>query len=136
MSDDVDDVQTGDITLDVRHLFNLLLMLYVHVFSWAWMALRARNASPSGRATFNPQSKCYGPRPGPKRAYGVRAGSLFATERRARGITGGRQNQKCRRVKKTHLYIYIGCLGGEYLKIEQENRLRGMEALQKYNGLQ
>ena len=24
-------------------------------FAWAWMALRVRNASPSGRAIFNPQ---------------------------------------------------------------------------------
>ena len=74
-------------------------------FAWTWMALRARNASPSGRATFNPQSTCHGPRPGPKLAHGVRACSLCATETRARGKTRGRKRKNCRRVKKTHLYL-------------------------------
>ena len=71
------------------------------------MALRARNASPSGRVTLNPQSTCHGPRPGPKLAYWVRAGSLCATEPRARGKTRDRKRKKCRRVKKTHLYMCV-----------------------------
>ena len=33
---------------DVGHFFNLLIMYYVRGFALAWMALRARNASPSG----------------------------------------------------------------------------------------
>ena len=69
------------------------------------MALRARNASPRGRATLNPQSTCHGPRPGPNLAHGVRAGSLRATERRAQEKTRGRKRRKCRRAKK-HIYTY------------------------------
>ena len=69
------------------------------------MALRARNASPSRRSTLNPQSTCHGPRPGPKLAYWVRAGSLCATEPIARGKTRGQKRKECRRVKKTRLYI-------------------------------
>ena len=70
------------------------------------MALRARNPSPRGLATLKLQSTCHGPRPEPKLACGVRAGSLRATELRARGKTRGRKRKKCRRAKKTHLYIY------------------------------
>ena len=73
----------------------------------AWVALRAGNPSPSGLATLNRQSTCHGPRPGAKLAHGVRTGSLRATEPRARGKTGGRKIKKCRKVKKTYLYIYI-----------------------------
>ena len=86
----------------VQHVNNALC---TWGFAWAWMALRARNPSPSGRATFNPQSTCHGPRPGPKYAYWVCAGSLCAMEPRARGKTRGRKTKKCRRVKK-HIYIY------------------------------
>ena len=81
-------------------------MYCVRGFAWAWMALRARNAPPSGHATFNRPSTCHGPRPGPKLAHGVRAGSLCAIEPRARGKTRGRKRKKCRRVK-THLYIHV-----------------------------
>ena len=70
------------------------------------MALRPRNPSPSSLSTLNPQSTCHGPRPGPKLASGVRAGSLRATELRARGKTRGLKRNKCRRAKKTHTYIY------------------------------
>ena len=38
---------------------------HVRGFAWAWMALRARNASPWLRVTLNPESTCHGPRPGP-----------------------------------------------------------------------
>ena len=95
-----------DITWDVGHSFNLLIMYYVRGFAWAWMALRARNASPSGRATFDPQSTRHGPRPGANLAYWVRAGSLCATGPRARGKTRGR-NRKYRRVTKTHFFKYM-----------------------------
>ena len=65
-----------------------------------WMALRARNHSPRGLATLDPQSTCHGPRPEPKLARGARAGSLRATEPRARETTCGRKSKKCRRAKK------------------------------------
>ena len=80
-----------------------MLMCYVRGFACTWMALRARNPSPSGLATLNPQSTCHGPRPGPKLACGVRAGSLRATEPRARGKTLGRKRKRCRR----DIYIYV-----------------------------
>ena len=91
------------------------------------MALRARNASPRGRATLNTQSTCHGPRPGPKLAHGVRAGSLRATEPRARGKTRGRKRKKCRRAKRTHLYIHVqgspsGCLLPEIAGVTQVER--------------
>ena len=108
MSDDIDDIQ--DLRYHMRRRTFFLLVnnvLCTCGFAWAWMALRARNASPSGRASLNPQSTCHGPRPGSKLAYGVRAGSLCATELRARGKTRGRKRQECRRVKKTHLYVYL-----------------------------
>ena len=70
------------------------------------VAVRCLDASQSERATFNPQSTCHGPRPEPKLAYGVRAGSLCATGPRTRGKTRGRKRKKYRRVKK-HIYIYI-----------------------------
>ena len=56
--------------------------------------------------TLIPQSTCQGPRPGPKLACGVRAGSPLATEPRARPAAGTFK-KKCRRAKKTHTYIYI-----------------------------
>ena len=74
------------------------------------MALRARNASPSGRATLNPQSTCHGPPPGPKLAHGVREDSLRATEPRARGKTRSRKRKNCRRATKTHLFKALSCL--------------------------
>ena len=89
----------------IGHLFNLL-MYYVRGFACAWMALRARNLSSSGLATFNPQSTVHGPRPGPKLACGVRASSLRATKPRSRGKTRGPKRKKCLRAEK-HMYIYI-----------------------------
>ena len=90
-----------------RRTFFILLMHYVRGFACTWMALRARNPSPSGLATLNPQSTCHGPRPGPKLAYGVRAGSLHATEPRARGKTRGRKRKKRPTAKTTHFYIHV-----------------------------
>ena len=59
------------------------------------------------RASFNPQSTCHGPWPGPKLAYWVRVGSLCATESRARGKTRDRKRKKYRWVKTTHLYFVV-----------------------------
>ena len=66
----------------------------VRGFAGAGMALRARNPSPWGLATLNSQSTYRGPRPGPKLARGVWAGSLRATEPRARGKTRGQKRKK------------------------------------------
>ena len=100
MSDDIDDIQDPRYYMRRRTFFSL-----VRGFECTWMALRAQNPSPSGLATSNPQSTCHGPLHGPKLACGVRAGSLRATEPRARGKTRGRKRKKCRTAKKTHLYI-------------------------------
>ena len=81
------------ITWDVGQFLNLFIMYYVRGFARAMMALRARNASPSGRGTLNPLSTRHGPPPGPELAYWVRAGSLCATEPRARGKTRGRKRK-------------------------------------------
>ena len=88
------------------------------------MALRARNPSPRGLATLNPQSTCHGPRPAPKLACGVRAGSMRATEPRARGKTRGRKGKKCQRVKKTHLYICTRFPSGTCLGVWRKNELQ------------
>ena len=96
MSDDIDDIQIPRYHMRRRAFFDLLIMyqvIYTCGFAWAWIALRARNASPSGRASFNPQSTCHGPRPGPKLAYWVRASSLCATKPRGRGKTRGRKRK-------------------------------------------
>ena len=107
MSDDIDDIQDPRYHMRRRTFFKPVNnVLSTCGFAWVWIALRARNPSPSGRATLKPQSTCHGPRPGTKLANGVRAGSLCAaTEPRARGKTRGRKRKKCRRMKKTHLYI-------------------------------
>ena len=108
MSDDIDGIQGPRYHMRRRTFFLPINdVLCTCGFVWTWMALRARNASPSGRATFNPQSTCHGPRPGPKLGYWVRAGSLYATEPRARGKTHGQKRKKCRRVKKTYIYKNI-----------------------------
>ena len=102
MSDDMDDIQ------DPRYHMRRRTFFYpVRGFACTWVALRARNPSPSERSTLNPQSTCRGPRPGPEVGCGVRAGSRRATETRSRGKTRGRKRKKCRWAKKTHLYIYF-----------------------------
>ena len=106
MSDDIDDIQDPRYHMRRRTFFKPVNnVLSTCGFAWVWIALRARNPSPSGRATFHPQSTRHGPRSGPKLACGIRAGSLRATESRARGKTPGRNRKKCVRVKRTHLYI-------------------------------
>ena len=70
-----------------------------------WMALRGRNPSPSRRATLNLQSTCHGPRSGLKLACGVPAGSMRATDPRARWKSRGRKRKKCRMAKTTHLNV-------------------------------
>ena len=66
------------------------------------MALRSRNASLIGRAFFNPQSTCHGPRTGPNLAYGVRAGYLCGTDRAERPEEGKMPKGE----KNTLIYIY------------------------------
>ena len=122
MSDDIDDVQDPIYHMRRRTLFNLL-MYYVRGCACTWMALRAQNPSPSGLITLNPQSTCYGPRPGPKLVCGVRAGSLRAMEPRARGKTPGRKRKNAEGPKE-HIYIYVqgspsGCVWREIPGVAQ-----------------
>ena len=106
MPDDIDDIQHPRCHMRRRiYLKPGEKLLSTCGFALAWKALRARNAPPSGRASFNPHNTCDGPRPGPELAYGVRSDSLGATDLRARGKTRDRKRKKCRRVKK-HIYIY------------------------------
>ena len=60
MSDDIDDIQNPRYHVSRRTLFQP-----VRGFAGAWMAPRARSASPWGRPTLKPQSTCHGGRPGP-----------------------------------------------------------------------
>ena len=90
----------------IGHLFNLL-MYYLRGFACAWMALRARNHSPWGLVTLNPRVRATDLGQGPNLRRGVRAGSLRATEPRAREKTRGRESKNCRSAKKTRLYIVI-----------------------------
>ena len=83
----------------------------VRGFAGTCMTLLTRNASPRGLATLNPQSTCHGPRPGPKLARGVRAGSLRATVPRAREKTRGRKRKKCRSAK--YIYMTTGYFAGQ-----------------------
>ena len=101
MSDDIDDIQDLKYHMSRRTFFEPVPGTWV---AGAWMALRARNPSPSGRATLNPQSTCHRHRPGPKLACGVRAGSLRAAESRVRGKTRGRKRKNADGPKK-HVYI-------------------------------
>ena len=97
MSGDIDDIQEHRYRISRRTWFQLSVKMYhryyVRGFVWARMALRARNPSPWGLATLTPQSTCHGPRPRPKLARGVRAGSLRATEPRAREKSRGRKRK-------------------------------------------
>ena len=108
MSDDIIDIQDPRYHMRRRTFFEP-----VRGFAGVWMALRARNPSPSGLATLNSQNTCHGPRSGSKLACGVRAGSLRATEPRTRGKTRGRKRKKCRRAKK-HIYILVYILRNMY----------------------
>ena len=72
------------------------------------MSLRVRNPSPRGLPTLNPQSTCREPRPGPKLMRGVRAGSLRATEPRAREKPAAGREKNADGPKK-HIYTYTSC---------------------------
>ena len=102
--DDIDDIHD---LLEISNDGCQTFFQPIRGFAGAWMAIRARNASPRGCATLNRKSACHGPRPGPQRAHGVRAGSLRATEPRARKKPAAERETKCRRTKKTHLYVYV-----------------------------
>ena len=71
------------------------------------MALRARNHSTWGLVTMNPQSTRYGPRSGLNLRRGVRAGSLRATEPRAREKTRGRKRKMSKCQKNTFIHSNI-----------------------------
>ena len=86
---------------DVGHFYNLLLKCSTCVCMNLWMALRARNTSPSGHATLNPRVRATELGQG----RDLRA-SLRATEPRARGKTHVRQRKKCRWAKKNYRYMF------------------------------
>ena len=91
-SDDIDDIQDpGYHNKAAGHSFNL----YVGLQGPGW--LYVFGILSEGCATFNRQSTCHGPRPRPKLAHGIRAGSLRATKPRAREKTRSRKRQKCQR---------------------------------------
>ena len=74
--------------------------------SWVCRGLDGSTCSeslPEGTCHFEPQSTCRGPRPGPKLACGVRAGSLRATEQRAREKTHGRNRKNAEVQKNTFI---------------------------------
>ena len=62
MYEDIDDIQDPRYHMSRRTLFLTCTLAVGHYFypvrgfAWAWMALRARNYSPWGLATLNPQS--------------------------------------------------------------------------------
>ena len=60
MSDDVDDIQDP-----IYHMNRWIFCWPVRGLTWAWMALRAWNDSPWGRATLNLQTTCHGFQPEP-----------------------------------------------------------------------
>ena len=64
------------------------------------MALRSRNASPWG-----PSARAPDVGQGPHLCRGVPAGSLCATEPRAREKTRGRKRKKCRSFRKPHVHV-------------------------------
>ena len=70
------------------------------------MALRARNASPRGRATLNPQNTCHGPRPGPKLAHWVRAGPRVPRSREHEERPAAGREKNAEGPKNTFICIY------------------------------
>ena len=89
------------ITWAVGHsLINLLLGL--HAPGWLYvLGIPPRRNLP----LWTPRARARGPRPGPKLARGVRAGSLRATEPRAREETRGRKRKKMPKCLK-HTFIH------------------------------
>ena len=113
MSDDIDDIQDPRYHMRRRTFFQRVTNV---LFTWVCMGLDGSTCSeslPERTCHFEPHSTCHGPWLGPKLACGVRTGSLRATEPRARGKTRGRKRKRCRRAKKTHIYI---CRPGKPIK--------------------
>ena len=106
-SDDIDDIQDPRYRMRRRTFFQPVNNV---VCTWVCMGLDGSTCSeclPERTCHFEPPEPCHGPLPGPKLAYWVPAGSLSATEPRARGKTRGRKRKKYRRAKKTLIYMYI-----------------------------
>ena len=100
-------------------------MYHKVLYTWVYMHLDGSTCSesfPERTCHLNPQSTCHGSRPGTTLVCGVRAGSLVATERRARGKTCSRKRKKCRRAKKSHLYYTGICtrfpIGGKFYGVK------------------
>ena len=99
-----------NITWDVEHSLNL----YVGLQSPGW--LYVLGIPPRADVRLWTPSRCHGPRPGPKRTCGIWAGSLRATEPRARGETRGRERKNAQGPKKP-IYTYVqGFHSGRLLK--------------------
>ena len=92
-----------------------MLMCYVRGFACTWMALRARNPSPSGLATLNPQSTCHGPRPGLILAPWYTDGLPACPGAESARKDPRPEEKKCRYAKKAHLYMVILVRTFEYL---------------------
>ena len=106
MSNDIDDIQDPRYNMRRRTFFNLLIMYYVRGFAWAWMALRARNAFPSG-GHFEPPEHV--PRPLARGQTGVRGpGGLPACHRAESTRKDPRPEEKKmpKGQKNTFIYVY------------------------------
>ena len=82
----------------------------VRGFAWAWMALRARNASPwllANVRDFEPQSTCHGPRPGPTLAPWCSGGLLVCPGAESTKNDPGPEEKKMPMCKKEHIYTYL-----------------------------
>ena len=111
ISDDIDDIQDSRYHMSCRTFFKP-----VRVFAGTWMALRARNASPWGRATWNPQSTCHERRPGPTLApWCWRA--LCVPRSREHEKTPAAGSAKNTEVPNKHIYTYNNiCFAFIFLK--------------------
>ena len=111
MSDDIDDIQDPRYHMSRRTFFQLVhepsdILL---TCTWVYMGLDGFTCSeslPVGTWHFEPRARATDLGQGPNLTP-LRAGSLRATEPRARDKTRARKRKKIRSAKKTHLYIVI-----------------------------
>ena len=94
-----------DITWAVGHSFNL----YVGLQGPGWPYVLGMPPRGDLRL-WTPRARAADVGQGPHLRPGVPAGSLRATEPRAREKARGRKRKKCRWAKKTHLYIVISVI--------------------------
>ena len=112
LSDDIDDIKDPKHHMRRRTFFEL-----VCGFAEPWMALRARNPSPSGRATLNPQQV---PRTAARaQTYMRDLGGLPACHG-AESTRGDPRpgEKKCPRAEKAHLYICTRFSFGTFVEVK------------------